>query len=153
MPLCMDDARPHVSVCCRADWITAGPFCQPTQPSLACPAGQIISSIAQAFYGRTNKRTCLADGWTDNYWITNGNCMYPAYDRYVASYCVGKTSCQVPLPPDPCPSTTKWSTVSFLCSVAPPPPPTPPSPPSPPPAPPSPPAPPPPPTPAPPGTV
>ena len=93
--------------------VVCGSAAQNKTLSLACPAGQTITSITFASFG-TPKGTCGG--------YTLGSCNSTNSKSIVSTACLGKASCSVPSTTtafggNPCPGTSKTLDVQVLCAA------------------------------------
>src|SRR5579862_3153589 len=93
--------------------VVCGSAAQNKTLSLACPAGETITSITFASFG-TPKGTCGG--------YTLGSCNSTNSKSIVSTACLGKASCSVPSTTtefggNPCPGTSKTLDVQVLCAA------------------------------------
>ncbi|KAG1659132.1 hypothetical protein FOA52_013801 [Chlamydomonas sp. UWO 241] len=104
---------------------TAGPACEGQTLHAECPAGQIISDIVTAFYGRSNTVTCPLVSNPDSMQYTWCVAAYADVRAGVHAVCLNEASCDISAShtalgiSDPCPGTYKWLAITFNCDSAP----------------------------------
>lgn len=89
---------------------------------LACPEGQVITSIDGAFYGRADRSTCATPRAAA---MQDTNCSLASAGREMAAVCVGQATCSPrgkaqAYSADPCPGTFKYSSAVYSCALTPP---------------------------------